>query len=194
MGFEEMKKIWDTQNNEPLYVLNENALHDQIRLKKRKAGHITNVSELATIGVNIFASLFVMGVNIVNGITNIYMYLLVLWMAITAIGVSIGRFRRLRGQGKFDRSILGDLDFAIATATYQVSLSSILRWNIIPMGIFIFLGILDIGKPIGTGIALVVFLAMTYFASAWEHNYYKARRREVQSLRNLLLSEAGNVQ
>jgi hypothetical protein len=29
MEFDEMKKIWDAQNNQPLYVLDEKALHNR---------------------------------------------------------------------------------------------------------------------------------------------------------------------
>jgi len=34
MEFKEMKKIWDTQNDEALYVINEDALHRRIKAKK----------------------------------------------------------------------------------------------------------------------------------------------------------------
>ena len=34
MEFDELKKIWDSQNNEVLYAINEKALHDRIRTKK----------------------------------------------------------------------------------------------------------------------------------------------------------------
>ncbi len=33
MEFDEMKKIWDAQNNQPLYVIDEKALHNRIQSK-----------------------------------------------------------------------------------------------------------------------------------------------------------------
>src|SRR4051812_47574418 len=41
MEFDEMKKIWDSQNNEPLYAINEKALYNRILSKKKQAHHIT---------------------------------------------------------------------------------------------------------------------------------------------------------
>lgn len=193
MEFDEMKKIWDTQNNEPLYVLNENAFHNHIRLKKRKAGHIANLSELLIIWMNIGAGAFVVGVCIINKITDIYMYILAAWMFVTAIGVIPGRIRRINAQAKFDRTILGDLDQAIATASYQVVLSGILRWNMLPMGVLIMLVVWDSDNSIWWAVAMLAFFALSYFGSGWEHNYYKSRKREVEQLRNVLLTEAGNV-
>ena len=60
MEFEEMKKIWDSQNNEPLYAINEKALHNHIMSKKKTGYHITNTSELLLIIVNACAGLFIL--------------------------------------------------------------------------------------------------------------------------------------
>ena len=52
MEFEEMKKVWDSQNNEMLYGINEKAMHNHILSKKKQANHITNASELILIIAN----------------------------------------------------------------------------------------------------------------------------------------------
>jgi hypothetical protein len=46
MEFEELRKIWDAQNNQPLYAINEKAMYNLILSKKKQAHHITNISEL----------------------------------------------------------------------------------------------------------------------------------------------------
>jgi hypothetical protein len=187
MEFDDMKKIWDTQNNEPLYVLDEPALHNRIRVKKRKALHITNFSELLAIVVNVSAGGFVLGLSLYNRSANVYMYLMAAWLFITAAYCIIGRVRRLRSNTKFDRSVLGDIDEAIAVTTYQVRFSGLLRWNIVPMGILIVLGLWGGDRSIWLVVGLLVFFAITWYASGWEHNYYKSRRNEVQQLRSLLV-------
>src|SRR5690349_6966310 len=35
MEFDEIKKIWDAQNNQPLYVIDEKALHNRIQSKMK---------------------------------------------------------------------------------------------------------------------------------------------------------------
>ena len=66
MEFDEMKKIWDSQNNEPLYGINEKALHNRILSKKKQAHHITNISELLAIIVIWCAGCFILGMNFLN--------------------------------------------------------------------------------------------------------------------------------
>ena len=37
MEFDELKQVWDSQNNELLYAINEQALHNRILSKKKQA-------------------------------------------------------------------------------------------------------------------------------------------------------------
>ncbi len=41
MEFDEMKQIWDSQNNKLMYGIDEKALHNRILTKKRQAFHIS---------------------------------------------------------------------------------------------------------------------------------------------------------
>jgi hypothetical protein len=189
MEFEELQKIWDSQNNEPLYAINVNALHNRILSKKKRAGHIANFSELLLIVVNIGAGGLILGMNIFKQNTNVFMYLISVWMFISALYTLAGRIRRIKGEYRFDRSMLGDLNHAISTASYQVRLSQIMRWNILPIGIFSLLGIWDSGKPVWIAALILVFFALTYYASGWEHRIYKARKRELEVLQKKLKSE-----
>ncbi|HTE33337.1 MAG TPA: hypothetical protein VK666_23310, partial [Chryseolinea sp.] len=62
MEFDELQQIWDTQNNKPLFAINERALHNRILSKMRKARHITNTSELLLIIVSLGVGCFILGV------------------------------------------------------------------------------------------------------------------------------------
>lgn len=190
MEFDEMKKIWNSQNNEPLYAINEQALHNRILSKKKKTYHITNVSELLLIIVNAGSGLFVLQITLSKQGMNIYMYLLAAWMFLSALYVLVSRIKRIRGNSRFNRSMLGDLSYAISVATYQVSLSRAGLWNILPIGIFCLLGVWEGGKSIWLIIALVILFALAARAGKWEHNIYKARKRELEALRDKLENEA----
>ena len=63
MEFEELQKIWDSQNNRPVYAIDEKALHNRILSKKRQAYHITNTTELLLIIVNVAAGGLILGLN-----------------------------------------------------------------------------------------------------------------------------------
>ena len=175
MEFEELQKIWDTQNNEPLYAINEKALHNRILSKKKQGLHITNTSELLSIIVNAGAGCFIFGVNFFKHSGNIFMYLLSAWMIVCALYLLVSRLHRIKANQKFDRSISGDLNHAISVATYQVRLSQMMRWNLLPVGTLIVLGVWGSGK-FWLAVGMVVLFLLTHYASRWEHNKYKRKK------------------
>ena len=71
MEFEELRKIWDAQNNQPLYAINEKAMYNLVLSKKKQAHHITNISELLLIFVNIGSGILVLALNIFKQSGNI---------------------------------------------------------------------------------------------------------------------------
>jgi hypothetical protein len=189
MEFEEMKKIWDTQNNEPIYGINEKALHNRILSKKNRAYHITNTTELLSIIVNIGAGCFVLGVNLYKQSGNVFLYLMSAWMFATGLYSLVSRIRRLKKDHQFDRSMRGDLAHAIAIATYQVRFSQLMRWNILPIGILILLGLWEGEKSIWLAAGILVFFVLVNYAAGWEHNIYKSRKHELEILKNKLENE-----
>lgn len=189
MEFDELKKIWASQNNEPLYSINEKALHNRILSKKKQAHHITNTSELLWIIGNIGAGCFILGVNLFKQSASIFMYFLFAWMFTSALYLLVSRIRRIKASYRFDRSMRGDLNHAISVATYQVRLSLLGRWNILPMGILILLAVWEGAKSFWIAVGILIFLALAHYAAGWEHSIYKARKRELEILQQKLENE-----
>jgi hypothetical protein len=189
MEFEELQLIWDSQNNKPLYVIDERALHNRILSKKKQARRITNISELLSIIANTCTGCFILGANLFKQSGNISMYLLSAWMFATALFTLVGRIRRQKRDHRFDRSMLGDLRYAISVATYQVRLSQLLRWNMLPIGILIILGVWENGKSVWLAVGISIFLFLANYAAGWEHGIYKKKKRELEMLRNKLENE-----
>ncbi len=182
MEFEEMRKIWDAQNNEPLYVINENALHNRIRAKKNQAFHITNVTELLLIIAIFAAGGFVLAMNFFKQSASIFIYVLSGWMFVTAFWVLVSRIRRIKLDNRFDRSMFGDLGHALSTATYQVRLSQIMRLNIIPVGCLIVVSTLEGAKSLWFSVVILAFFVLIWYASSWEHNFYISKKKELEIL------------
>lgn len=189
MEFDELKKIWDSQTKEPLWVINENALHKRIQAKKGQAQHITTISELLLIFVNMGMGGIVLGLTIFKGSHNLFMYLMGGWMLATALYVLASRIRRLQGENTFDRSMLGELNHALSMASYQVGLSGLMRWNILPIGVLCLLSIWEGGKSVWLLVCLLIFFVLVYFASGWEHRIYKGKKRELEGLQKKLQEE-----
>ncbi len=186
MEFDELQKIWDAQNNEPLYAINEKALHNRILSKRRQARRITNISELLLIIVNLGAGCFVFGINLFKKPGNMFMYLMAAWMFATALYLLVSRIHRIRGDRRFDRSMHGDLNHAISVATYQVRLSQIMRWNILPIGALSLLSAWEGGKLFWVAGLIGISFALAWYAGNWEHSIYKTRKRELEILQKKL--------
>jgi len=193
MEFEELQQIWDSQNNQPLYVINEKALHNRILSKKKQIHHIANISELLSVIVNIVAGGFILGMNLYNQKVNISMYILSAWMFGSAFYLLISRIRRLKEEHQFNRSMLGELKHAISTATHQVRLSHVMRWNIVPIGLLSLLGVLEGGKSVWIIIVLLIVFVFAFFAGGWEHGIYRNKKRELEILLNKLQRESSDV-
>lgn len=189
MEFKEIKKIWDDQNQQPLYAINEAALHNRIREKQRGAEHISNFTELFIIIVNIAAPVIILISTFIKNSENIYIYVLVGLMIVTAGFVFAGRLQRKRRENAFDQSMLGDLDHAIANAAFQVMLSQIMRWSILPVGTLTVLALWQNQIQIWILFLILLFFGFTWLAGRWEHQMYVRKKRELKVLRTRLTEE-----
>jgi len=79
MEFDEMKKIWDAQNNQPLYVIDEKALHSRIQSKMNTLLRFTSISEWMLILINLGTGGILLGFNRLKPWTNIFLYLEAAW-------------------------------------------------------------------------------------------------------------------
>ena len=57
MEFEDMKLIWDSQNNEPLYAINQEALYRKIQSKGRSITRTLDIVDVMMIGVNLLVGI-----------------------------------------------------------------------------------------------------------------------------------------
>lgn len=193
MEFDELQKIWDTQNNKPLYVINEQALHNRIVAKKHQVIHIAVVTEWILIIANFISGAFVLQQNYTGRRSLVFAYLLALWLLGSAFYVLVNRIRRMREQKRFNRSLSGDLQHALATAVYQVRIAQIMRWNTLPIALLVLLGSWEGGQSVWFLVAGALFFVLVFIASGWEQNIYRNKMKELQVLQNKLQEEAPPV-
>ncbi len=193
MEFDELQKIWDTQNNKPLYVINEQALHNRIVAKKHQVIHIAVVTEWILIIANAISGAFVLQQNYTGRRSLVFAYLLAIWLLGSAFFVLVNRIRRMREQKRFNRSLSGDLQHALATAVYQVRIAQIMRWNTLPIALLVLLGSWEGGQSVWFLVAVALFFVLVFIASGWEQNIYRNKMKELQVLQNKLQEEAPPV-
>jgi len=179
MEFEEVKSIWGAQDAQPIFRVDEKELYEKVLGRKRKALHITNISELVLIFVHLGAGGYVWYLN-TRGI--FFMYLLAGWMIVVALLCVVSRVRRVVSGRRYDRSVRGELQHALAVAKYQVKLSRFGRWNIVLIGVFCVFGMWESGKSPWVGVLVGLFFVATYYLSGFEHGIYKRQRDRLEEL------------
>jgi hypothetical protein len=171
-------------------TIDEKVLRDRILLKKEQARHITNISELLLIIVYAGAGAFILDLNVFRQRPIFFMYLLAVWVLGIALYLLMRRVRRLRrDKNRFEQSMRGDLDHAISMAAYQVRLSRFMRWNMLPVGLFVLFSLWEGGKSIWVAGGTLTFFAFAWYAGGFEHSIYKARKRELQIFQKSLGNE-----
>jgi hypothetical protein len=189
MEFEELKKVWDSQNNQQLYAFDEHSMEKIVDSKKKKAIQIANISEFFLILVNTIAGIIYIFVIASVNKTNTFMYVTAAWLFGCTLYLLINRWRRIRANKNYEHSVKGNLQLAISLATYQVHLSQAMRWNILPIALLTLLMVWDAKKPVIVLILLAAAFTIAYFISGWEHNIHRERKEKLKSLQRKLESE-----
>ncbi len=170
-----------------MYTINQEALHDIIISKKNKGRHILNFSEWANVIANLTAGGFLLYSTLTAQQLNISFFILGGLMIGVGLFVFIGRLKRYSQPHNYDQTIVGDLKEALADSQFQVYLSQLLRWYLLPISILVLggLGLDDSSSILFLSLAIIFFAAIYWF-SQWEHRYYVNRRDELKNLMDTL--------
>jgi hypothetical protein len=179
MEFEEVQSIWGAQDAQPTFRVDEQELYRKVLGRKRKALRITNISELLLICVNIGMGGYVWHLNVRGGF---FMYLMAGWMIAVGLLCVVSRVRRIVSGRRFDRSVRGELQHALAVARYQEKLSQFGRWNIVLIGALCVFGMWEGGKAPWVGVLVGLFFAVAYYLSGFEHGMYRRQRERLEEL------------
>lgn len=191
MNFEEMKKIWDTQNDEHLYAINEEALHQHIKSKKYRAERLNNINDFGLIAVGIITAIVYSFLSIVNETPTLYDYLIVVAMLCITGYVWYGRIRRRKQKRNFAHTILGDLDHAIANVNYEVNRSkNMVWWFVLPLAILVLLNMSQENIPLWKWIGIGAMFVLSALLVRWELNScHKPKKQQLMVLKKKLTQE-----
>ncbi len=183
MDFNDMKKIWDEQNKQSLYAIDEKALHNRVIKKKTKASAIASKSEKYMIGSLIIASLIVWVATVYTGDFELLPLVLSGFMLTMAGLLYSKRSKRLKWQNTFDRSILGDLEEAIANAEYQLRISKLSRNLFFVVAAVTLFDVLSVEEWWKSLVTLGFFLVV-YRLAKWEYKtFYLSQRNNLVGMK-----------
>ena len=193
MEFDELKKIWDTQNDKPMYVINESMMHQKVMKKKRGAAFRVNLAEFIGIGSTLFAGSIIASAMLYKGNDNVFSFTMMIAMFVTAIVIGISRYRRKKNEDRFDRTTLGELKHALANATYHVRFNTAL---LIFAGLVVFLtfaSLLDTENSLWMLPVTIAYFGIMGVAARWEHRIYVRKKRDLEKLMQKLEEEPEKI-
>lgn len=190
MEFEKLQKIWDSQNNKPMYVIREEALHQKILAKGQKTGRTANITEWILIFSGLLAAGIIVVFDLMDDGGNAFSYIGIFLFSLITVYSGMNRFLRKKRKINFERSILGDLEHALSIAQYQVSLSKGMFYGFWPATFALsLLSLILSDKPIWYSIVFGLLFVGVSYISRWEHRCYVRRRDELKVLKKKLTEE-----
>jgi len=210
MDFENIKVIWDSQNDEPLYAMNEAAIQAIVQHRNRVFRRCTSLSYLAEIisGV-VLGGAILMGAGILavnpaffgiripaSGSDLFFLTASGGTWFYYAVYMTFARRRQLARSTDFDSTLRGDLDRAIAETNSEIQSMKRLLWHgLLPAWFGTYLGCITVYRLKGVSTTPFLMLAVVMIAALVAAIYMNRvvrnrlipRQREMESLRNKLV-------
>ena len=190
MDFENLQVIWNSQNSEKMYAINESALYAYIQHKGRSINRLLSSFEIMMIGANLFAGIWLTAGSLGNNTPSPKFILSVFYLAFAVYGLIRPLIRRNEEQ-PFAHTLLGELDKAIWRIDYLMRQSrNMIMWYLLPLTFIVgCMSFFNIRLLPASGILLAATVA-TYFAHRWEFNkFHLPNKRNLEQLRNKLISQ-----
>jgi sterol desaturase/sphingolipid hydroxylase (fatty acid hydroxylase superfamily) len=187
MELEELQKIWNEQKGENMYAINESSLHNSILKKKNLASRRMNTVEIGLMSINATTGIIIL-IDAMMDQEGIWDYLLGLIMLLTVIFLAFFRQKRLRKEKVFDRTMLGELDHAIANSNSIVQITTMMiYYYLIPLCTYTSIKMFVFGASLEKWLLVVGAYVVAFFIVYYERRVYHIPRKEkLINLRNKL--------
>ncbi len=189
MEFEEMQVIWNAQNEERLYAIDETALAAQITRRSRWLDRKLTLIDWIMIGVNLGVGIVLL-IDGLQGDDPVVQYLMpAAYLAFFVIAIA-RRLLRRQDEKQFEDTMLGELDRAIWRVDYLITQGrSLVLWYLLPLLLLFGIVAYRNEKLLWAVALFVILLPITYVAGRWEVNrFYLPKKRSLEALRDTLTS------
>ena len=190
MEFEDMKKIWDEQNNENIYAINESELHSRVIRNKKRVRRMANKFEWT-----LFIAMICCGLlTAVMGILHVQLFKLANAFIFFMIAGFIykSRYDRIKYEGQSNLSLLGDLEQAIRSIDYHAKRQkNFFFWYMLPIFFTIIINAtFGFSKPWWLWVLFLGFFTFAYWAIKKELSCrILPKKEDLLHLRSLLLKD-----
>lgn len=189
MDFEEMQVIWNEQNNEKLYVIDEKTIHNHIRTKGKSINHILNTVDWITIGGYIGLAIYLQIKMIIDQAPFLESIFPAMFLVCALLAWRKNR-RRVELQVNFPRTMLGDLDKAIWQANYLLAQQNIKAFFLyfMPFCASCIAYMVWNNAPFWSILSVLFAPLAAYLCTKWEHRrFHQPKKEELLDLRSKLM-------
>lgn len=189
MEFEEMKVIWNSDNQEKLYAINEDALYSYIKRKGHSVNRTLEIIEFLMMVVNLGVGI-VLFVDMVRGNGQLYEYILPAMYLAYTIYFFIRRLTRRQEAARFEETMVGEVDKALWQIDYLIKQSQgLVVWYLVPIMLVAAVTLFfSASNPLWALAVLVVLVPAAYFGGRKEIvKCYLPKKRELEALRAKLV-------
>lgn len=186
MQFEDLQKVWDQQNQIPMYVLNETALQEQIRRKGRKLNRKMSINEIGMLLICAFTA----GNLLLTSENRLYASLIAVAMTVTSIYVLWSRRRRQKMQ-RTTGSIMEELEQTIKNSDYYIHFAqTFVFWFMLPVVGIVLYRLISAEANWLRWLATVAGFGLAFVVVRLELRYvHYPRKRSLEELKGKLLEE-----
>lgn len=191
MDIEQMQKIWDSQNQQVMYAINEEALYDSIRKKSKSAEQRINKVEIGLMTINFVVATIVLIDYLKGSDEGLWDLGLSLGIYGTVAFLYIFRNRRKSMEETFDRTMLGELNYAISSTDSIIRISWLMiTAYILPIMIFSVSKMIYQGASLNKWLLMMGAFALSYTLILIERKkMHLPRKRRLETLRDKLEGE-----
>lgn len=189
MEFEDMQRIWNKQNDTPLYAIDEAALYKRIQRKSRSTEFALNMLEWS-IGLSTLVSIAVLYLNWAGDNVPWGYYLIPAMLLIIAGYVFRLRRHRQQNARRFSPGLMGELEKAIAHNNFLLNrINTMLWWYLIPVfgGFAVYFYVQQGPYWFPSVILMGIVGVIAFIGGRWEvRKFHEPKQRDLESLQRLL--------
>ncbi len=190
MEFEDMKKIWDEQNNENVYAINESELHRRVVRNKKRVRRMVNKFELTLLIAMIVLGLLTAHMGIIHDQSYRFANAFIFFMIAAYIYKS--RTDRIKYEGLSNLSLLEDLEQSIRSIDYHAKRQKYFwLWYMLPIfSTIVIRSAFSHAKPWWLWVVFLAIFGFAYWAVNKELSCrILPKKEDLLHLRSLLLSD-----
>jgi membrane protein insertase Oxa1/YidC/SpoIIIJ len=191
MDFEELQVIWNSQNHEKMYTINEDVLDNYIKNKGKSIGKMLSLSEFILIAVNLVVGIWLTIESLDNNNPSTQSILAVFYLAFVVFSFTRRLIRR-NEEKPFDQTIAGELDKAIWRVDYLMRQGkNAIIWYLIPLAAILgVMSFLDTKRLLWAFGFIVVTIVVSYFEYQRENKkIHLPNKRNLEALREKLTAK-----